>query len=244
MQEQIAAKSARSPSNHGPKSAQTPRVRAPVVVKDSQPNGRPDFASHTDIMRSRKNSQDIESDGDFNDLFPTTPKGQSKELEFSRVTYSSTKVTSREGTNGLDLQQTKHRPSREALPHPGSNGKIRPSSSARKSQASFTAPQTEASKTMIKADRSLSSSQLSGSMPKSILKLNVKDPRGEKRSADQLETNNTSGSITSKRSRSNMTRDLGPVVPDSQSPDKVVSNRFRKQTSRKVRRGERKPQMF
>ena len=132
--------------------------------------------------------QPRDAEQDLSDLFPTTPKGGSQELEVSHLTYSSSRITSR---NGTITPRQERRPSRDILPHPGSHASI----------------------------------------PKGILK--APRPKGEKRTATEMEKTDTAGFTAPKKRKSNMTTDLGPVVPESQSPAKAISGRSRKQTAAK-----------
>ena len=86
-------------------------------------------------------------------------------------------------------------------------------------------------------------SQVSGNAPRGILKTSAHESKGEKRTAAELGTHKAAGFTAQKKRRTNMTKDLGPVVKNSQSPVNAISGRARKQSvPRKNRRGEGEPQ--
>ena len=206
-----------------PKVTKAPHSYAPRVVEDSQPN------EHD--TGEFDGSQPTGSGEDLSGLFPTTPKGGSQDLEVAQMSYSSTRVTSRDGRDNPKLEQLERKPSRELLPHPGSR------------QFKTGLSQSEPSKSSAKASYYQKSSQASATAPKGILKPTQHDLRGEKRAAAESEKADTAGFTAPKRRKSNMTRDLGPVVPDSQSqsPANAISGRSRKQTVvKKARKGERR----
>jgi len=228
---------ARSPAIPVAKVANASQARTPLIVEDSQPKDYPQFASHTDIMGDQGGSQVLGNNEDLVGLFPATPKEQGHNVEVSQITYSSSRVTSRDAISHVKRGPALVRPGSQVSVH--SNRKNRPSSSARASQPGFPAPRSEPGISPIKFENRQQSSQISGSVPRGILKPVMRDPRGEKRDADESGTNTTAGFTATKRRKSNMTKDLGPVVQDSQSPAKVISSRRRKQTTvRPKRKGE------
>lgn len=247
LRKAAAKKATGSPSNRDPNGAQAPQSRPPVVVDDSQPNGYPNFANHAEIMSEKGGSQDLAPDQDFSGFFPATPKGQTNDLEISHVTYSSTRVTSRDGMDNSERQQSEQghpfkAPSRSgSQTNTPSTGRRAPSLAAGRSQSSIPGSQSDFGKSPFNAGHTQCSSQVSGSFPRSILKPTTQDVRGEKRNADELGSSNTAGFIGPKKRKSDMTKDLGPIVEDSQPPVNVISSRARKQTlPRRPRKGEEK----
>ena len=244
LRKAYAKKAMNSPSARGADAAQDPQSRPPGVVEDSQPNGYPKFASHEEILGEEGGSQLLTTETEnLASLFPATPKGKSQELEISHTTYSSTKVRSREGTNETEHERFEQGHQRRSVScsgsqvHTPSNGRGNLSPTARKSQTSVATP--EWSKSPIPASRSQRPSQGSGAVPRGILKTTNQDGRGEKRKANGTEMTTAAGFTAPKKRKSDITRDLGPIIEDSQQSFTVISNRSRKQSApRKPRRGE------
>ena len=244
----VKKKLRRSPSINGPPGFQPLPHHAATVVEDSQSTELPRFASLAEIMGDQAGSQGAAPDEDFTGLFPLTPSRQSQCLEVSQLTISRSRVTSREGVDKPETHKEGLGSPHESLSHPQSQvnthykADIQPSRSVDNSQPGVQASQPVLSKSPLKIHQRQHVSHGTAQAPRSILKTSLQDSRGEKRNVAGFEEYNAAGFTIKKRkshNRTDMTKDLGPVVKDSQSPVSAISSRARKQTTtRRKSRGE------
>ncbi|KAL6714242.1 hypothetical protein ACLMJK_007665 [Lecanora helva] len=209
-----------------------------TVVDDSQPDGHPSFASHEDIMGNDQGFYPTVPQEDLSGLFPATPKVMSQDLEVSHVTFSSTRVTSRDGQTSSKTHQKGFQKSQEAASGQGSRPRL--ANRGFHNSPSALGSQSKPGKSPVSSKILHGSSQGQGNAPRGILKPTQQDGRGEKRIAAEVEKGDTADPAAApKKRKSNPTRDLGPIVADSQSPGPKMTGRGRKQIGGKPRKDDK-----
>ena len=246
LQRSLNRKATCSPSARRSKAIKVPQSRERPVVDDSQPGRHRRSTSCESIL------SDYSSEVNLSKLIPATPKKDIRDIEVSHVTYSSRRLSSRDGTTATEVQQAERGASRESLSrsnsqvNKSSHSKVHSGLSSQRSESDISAPSRPESKTSPqKSDHAqrTSLSQTSGSIPRGILKPSTQHSRGEKRNAAETNEKSTAGFTASKRRKTDMTRDLGPIVQDSQSPMGMISGRARKAVVTKKKRGEGNPKL-
>jgi len=249
-------KAERSPSVRGSDLSMTLPPHLPTVVEDSQPAKYPRFASQLDIMgigdqgfepggTPDENLFESQLPEDLKGLFPDTPK-QSRTVEMTNVSYSRSRVSSREGPNtdtpdgqkvisGNTRQplQQQTRPRAKAVPSVDRD----PNASVRRAQINASAPNPASTRSPPKSSQPQRPTQESGNAPRGILKqaTQTQHSRGQKRRAADAEISilSVAGFTATKRRKSSApTNGLGPIIVDSQSPAAGAGGRGRKQTTR------------
>lgn len=222
----------------------------PTVVRDSQPGGHPQFASHIDIMGMDDPGFELggtpdenlfeasQAHVDLNGLFPDTPQ-QLRTVEVTNVSYSRSRVSSREGTGTPNGQRVRSGDVRQPLKQTGSrskesaNASKKSSTTSRRPHLNPSVPNPASAKSPPKSSQLQHATQESGNGPRGILKQATQDPRSQKRPAADTELFTAAGFTATKRRKSSApTNGLGPIIADSQSPAKGVGGRGRKQATR------------
>ena len=205
---------AQAPPNALCDDAQPLQPQLASVVEDSQPNENSVVVSR-DLFRdpfmghnSAGSQQSPIRDNDLLGLFPTTPVAQ-KPVMNSKANIPSSQTNVASPQIGDPRKQQRMPISRQAPP------KSRPQTSGDVDQNSD--------------GLSTSIQRPPVSMPRSILK----DPRAEKRPAAAASIVSTS-LVVSKRRKSTLAG-LGPVIADSQSPDRLLYGKGRKQSTKAKR---------
>lgn len=224
---------------------------SPVIVEDSQPPEHPPFASQLDIMgddafglggTSNENlsgtPQILDDLGGLNGLFPNTPN-QSRTVEITNVSYSRSRLSSREGAEALGNQRALSGTPREASqqvvtrPQDPANAGRNSAKSSQKPHTNPSASRMSSTMSPQKSSESQRQTQESSNVPRGILKQAAQESRGRKRHAANTEVASVAGFTATKRRKSSApTKGLGPIIADSQSPISGISGRGKKQATR------------
>lgn len=190
---------------------------------------------------------------DLDGLFPDTPK-QLRTVEVTNVSYSRSRVSSREGAETPNGKRVRSGTVRQPLQQTG----IRPKESfnadrntnttSRRPHLNPSASKAASIKSPPKSGQPQRATQETSNAPRGILKQATQDPRGQKRPAADSEVPSAAGFTATKRRKSSApTNGLGPVIADSQSPANGVGGRGRKQTTRhgtKTKKGKAQALVF
>lgn len=166
---------------------------------------------------------------DLDDLFPSTPKVATQDRDYSRISVSRTRVISREINASVGHQ----RPETVQGIAPSvkqSKGESDQTNGFLGSPHTFEAPVLPSNKAPIKTSSRHRPSQVRDprDQPKGILK----EPRGEKRSANVPDMRERDTVAGVKRLRMDPKTESRPTIADPQSPSNLRSGRNRKMSSK------------